>query len=316
MPLDFTLGFQPNLVGPQATPERLRSLAIRAEEAGFDRLSVVDHVVLPVDPESQYPYGVGTGAIDNDWWDPIVLLGMWAGITKRVRLQTAVLVLPYRQPVLAAKMLASIDAISGGRLELGIGTGWLKEEFEALDTAPFEARGRVTNEYIAAFRELWSQPFPKFEGEFVRFAGIAMHPKPVQPGGIPILVGGTTAPALRRAALLGDGWQPLKLSDDALTAGIARIHEIASEHGRELPDTFQVSLRYGVRVTDRDAERRVGEDDDRALVGDPDQIVAGIRRLQAAGATDIMFDVRTCSDDEIDETLDRFERDIIPQLAG
>ncbi|WP_417563036.1 TIGR03619 family F420-dependent LLM class oxidoreductase [Microbacterium sp.] len=200
--MTLSLGYQPALVGPQATSARIRSLAAVAEATGFDRLSAVDHIVLPIDPASKYPYGVGTGAIDNDWWDPFAVLGLWAGITKRVRLQTSVLVLPYRNPIVTAKMLASLDALCGGRLEAGVGTGWLREEFEVLAAPPFAARGRVTDEYIAAFRELWGRPFPSFDGEFVRFGGITMYPKPLQPNGIPILVGGTSGPAIRRAALV------------------------------------------------------------------------------------------------------------------
>jgi alkanesulfonate monooxygenase SsuD/methylene tetrahydromethanopterin reductase-like flavin-dependent oxidoreductase (luciferase family) len=111
----LSIGYQPALVGPQATPGRVRSLAVRAEAAGFERLSVVDHVALPIDPVSRYPYGSGTGEIDNDWWDPFAVLGLWAGITERVRLQTSVLVLPYRNPIVTGKMLASLDALSGGR---------------------------------------------------------------------------------------------------------------------------------------------------------------------------------------------------------
>lgn len=310
----LSIGYQPALVGPQATPGRIRSLAARAESAGFERLSVVDHVVLPIDPVSKYPYGSGTGAIDNDWWDPFTVLGLWAGITERVRLQTSVLVLPYRNPIVTAKMLASLDALSGGRLEVGIGSGWLREEFEVLGAPPFEARGRVTDEYIAAFRELWRSPLPVFDGEHVRYAGITMYPKPAQPGGIPILVGGTTSPALRRAALIGDGWQPLKIQPAALEQGIATIRNLAGGAGRRLPDDYQVSVRYGVRVTVGSTERRPGEDEDRVLVGPPEAVVAGLRTLADAGATDVMLDTRTCSEAEADETLDRFESEIIPVL--
>jgi len=310
----LSVGYQPALVGPQATPARIRDLARRAEAVGFERLSVVDHVVLPIDPVSQYPYGSGTGAVDNDWWDPFAVLGLWAGITERVRLQTSVLVLPYRNPIVTAKMLASLDALSGGRLEVGVGAGWLREEFEVLGAPPFEARGRVTDECIAAFRELWTSPFPAFDGQYARFRGITLHPKPMQPGGIPILVGGTTPPALRRAALLGNGWQPLKISPAELRNGLAKIWEIAETAGRVVGD-YQVSVRYGVRWSSTD-ERRPGEDEDRVLVGTAASIAASLRELADAGATDVMLDTRTCSADEVDETLDRLGAEVIPALRG
>lgn len=142
-----------------------------------------------------------------------------------------------------------------------------------------------------------------------------MHPKPAQEGGIPILVGGTTSPALRRAALFGDGWQPLKITVEGVARGVSTIRARAASAGRSLPDDYRVSVRYGVRLAAGDTERRPGEEEDRVLVGDPDVIAAGLARLAAAGATDVMLDIRTNSPTEVDAALDAFEREIIPRFA-
>jgi probable F420-dependent oxidoreductase len=252
--------------------------------------------------------------VDQDWWDPFAVLGLWTGITSVVRLQTSVLVLPYRNPIVTAKMLASIDALSGGRLEVGVGSGWMEEEFRLLGAPPFAARGAVTDQYIGAFRSQWRDPAPAFSGEYVSFSDLAMHPKPAQAAGIPVLVGGTSVPAMRRAAQLGDGWQPLKISPDALRSGLTRIRAMAQDAGRGIGADYQVSVRYGVRITADADDRRPGEDDDRVLVGTPTQVLARLLELEDAGATDVMLDTRTNTPDEVDATLTAFEREIIPRL--
>ena len=199
--------------GPLATPEQVLRLATRADELRYDSIFVTDHVVLPVSAaRSVYPYassGQLPGGANQDYLDPLALLGWLAHATRRIRLGTSVLVLPYRNPLVTAKVLATIDRLSGGRLILGAGVGWLREEFEAVAAPPFEERGRVTDEYIRAFRELWSNERPSFQGKFVNFSNLIFLPKPVQKPGIPIWIGGHSKAALKRAGELGDGWHPI-----------------------------------------------------------------------------------------------------------
>ena len=179
---------------------------------GFDYATFSDHVVIPTDIEAKYPYS-NTGEFPAgsrvERHEQLIEMAFVAAKTKKLRLVSSVMVVPHRPAVLTAKMLSTIDVLSGGRLVLGIGAGWMKEEFEAIQAPDFAERGKVTDEYIKAFIELWTKPNPKFAGKHVRFDNILMDPKPVQKPYPPIWVGGESGPALRRTAQLGDAWYPI-----------------------------------------------------------------------------------------------------------
>ncbi|MFN8559542.1 MAG: TIGR03619 family F420-dependent LLM class oxidoreductase [Dehalococcoidia bacterium] len=242
------IGIQPTNVGPQSAPALMTEVAELADTLGFDTLQVTDHVVVPVEYSSRYPYDT-TGRMraspDTDYFEPLSLLGYLAGRTRRIRLGTSVLIAAYRNPVVTAKQLACLDVLSGGRLEVGLGVGWLAEEFAAVAAPPFAARGPVTDEVIEVFRRIWRDHPASFNGAYFSFPPVGAMPKPAQPGGIPILIGGDSRPAIRRAARLGDGWQPFKLSPADLAPRIAYLHDQAKEHGRDL-GTITVSLRLGL----------------------------------------------------------------------
>src|SRR5438105_6488196 len=191
------------------TPDGARALAEAADETGVESLWTVEHVVVPEGYESPYPYsasGKMPGGETAPIPDPLVWISFVAGLTKRVRLATGILILPQRNPVVLAKECATIDVLSGGRLTLGVGIGWLAEEFDAIGV-PFAERVGRTEEYIRAMRALWSAD-ETHSGEFVSFKNARSNPKPVQEGGIPIVVGGHTKAAARRAGRLGDGFFP------------------------------------------------------------------------------------------------------------
>src|ERR1041384_373387 len=172
-------GFYLPTRGPTATRDGVLTLAREGERLGFHSAMVADHIVLPVESQSVYPYTVdGKHPSVGDALETFSILGVVAGATERLRLVTSVLVLPYRNPVLTAKMVASLDVLSGGRVTLGVGAGWLKEEFEALNSPPFEARGAVTDEWIAILKQLWSQSPASFEGRFSRYSDTRV---PVEP---------------------------------------------------------------------------------------------------------------------------------------
>ena len=179
---------------------------------GYDYATISDHVVIPRDIEAKYPYS-DTGEFPSrsrgDRHEQLTAVAFVAGKTSRLRLVTSVTVVPHRPAVLQAKMLATIDVLSNGRLTFGIGAGWMKEEFQALGVPPFPERGAVTDEYLDAFRELWTKDDPRFEGRYVKFADILFEPKPVQKPYPPIWVGGESGPALRRTARIGDAWYPI-----------------------------------------------------------------------------------------------------------
>jgi len=204
-----------------------------------------------------------------------------------------VMVVPHRPAVLTAKILSTIDIFSNGRLTLGIGAGWLKEEFEALDAPDFAARGKVTDEYILAARELWTAAEPCFQGEHVAFDKISFEPKPLQPGGPPIWVGGESGPALRRTARLGDAWYPIGTNPafplDSLArykAAVAKLRRLTAEAGRD-PAAVGLSLR--VQKFGAELPALAGDGDRHLFSGSAAQIVEDIQALRAMGVSAIDF---------------------------
>src|SRR5204862_6630808 len=203
-------GFYLPTRGRSAEPDALETLVTRGETLGFNSTVIADHVVFPVTIASKYPYTV-SGAFPggDDALEQLTLMSFVAAKSTRLRLITSVMILPHRNPVLTAKMLATIDGLSRGRVTVGVGVGWLREEFEALDAADFDRRGSVSDEYLRIFKTLWTQDPASFEGEFYRFEALRCLPQPVQKPHPPIWIGGHSAPALRRAARYGDGWHPV-----------------------------------------------------------------------------------------------------------
>ncbi len=196
--------------GPFSQPELFAHMARTAEECGFESIWTVEHVVIPKDYKSPYPYspsGKIPGPDEVPINDPLLPLAYAAAITKRLRLATGIVILPQRHPLYLAKEAATLDVLSGGRLMLGVGSGWLKEEFDALGI-DFSTRGLRTDEGIQAMRALWRDHPSSFHGKFFNFGPVASFPKPVQKGGVPIHIGGHTAAAVRRAAAYGDGFFP------------------------------------------------------------------------------------------------------------
>ncbi len=209
----------------------LVALAQGAEAAGFESLWTVEHVIFPDGYESEYPYDRGgkmAMAPDTDLPDPLIWLTWVAAVTERIHLATGILILPQRNPLVLAKEVATLDALSGGRVELGIGVGWLKEEFEALGV-PFAGRGRRTDEYVGAMRALWDGDHAAYEGDTVSFSGASVNPKPAR-GRVPIHIGGHTETSARRAGRLGDGYFPGK---GDLPTLIDIVRQTAADAGRD-----------------------------------------------------------------------------------
>lgn len=253
-------------VGAFAEPNNAVALALAAESAGFESLWTFEHVVVPRRFDSTYPYspsGKAPTLFHTAMPDPMVWLAYVAAATSAIKLGTGVVVLPQRNPLVMAKQAATLDVMSGGRLRLGIGIGWLKEEFDALGV-PFERRGARTDEYIAAMRALWSADNKPFEGEFTSFGEVQALPRPVN-GAVPITIGGHSESAARRAGRLGDGFFPAidakSVHDygmdgvlDHFLGLVELMGRTAEEHGRD-PDQIEVSLFGGFppppAVTDR-----------------------------------------------------------------
>jgi probable F420-dependent oxidoreductase len=222
----------------------------RAEAAGFESLWGGEHVILPSTIESKYPY-TADGKIpaepDTPIPDPLIWLAFAAAAAPTLRLGTCILIVPQRNPVILAKELATLDQLSGGRVELGLGVGWLKEEFDALGV-PWERRGARNDEYIAAMRALWAGPHAEFHGEFVDFEPVTCSPRPVQ-SSIPILVGGDTEAAIQRAVRLADGYFPGEGDVERLGGLIHRVREGAERAGRD-PDSIEINAMFGYQMAD------------------------------------------------------------------
>ncbi|MBM4383809.1 MAG: LLM class F420-dependent oxidoreductase [Deltaproteobacteria bacterium] len=222
----------------------------RAEAAGFESVWGGEHVVLPTRMTSKYPY-TADGKIpaepDTPIPDPLIWLAFAAAAAQKLRLGTCILIVPQRNPVVLAKELATLDRLSGGRVELGLGVGWLREEFEALGV-PWERRGERNDEYIAAMRALWAGPHAEFHGKFVDFPPVTCSPRPVQRS-IPILVGGDTDAAIARAVRIADGYFPGEGDATRLAALIARLREAEKRAGGE-PGRIQINAMFGAQMAD------------------------------------------------------------------
>ena len=234
-------------IGAGAHPEVIRAVATAAEAGGFATLWWGEHVVLVDQPKSRYPYSAdGRIAVpaSADWLDPLAGLSFAAAVTSRIGLATGVLLLPEHNPVLVAKQAATLDVLSAGRLTLGVGIGWSAEEFAALGV-PFARRGERTAEYVAAMRTLWSDDVASFSGEFARFDGVRVNPKPVNARRIPVVAGGNSDAALRRVAAFADGWYGFNLPADAVAGRIRTLAEHCRSRGRNWSE-----LTLALSVTD------------------------------------------------------------------
>jgi probable F420-dependent oxidoreductase len=304
--------------GPLARPDVLIKLAEKADALRYSFIFVTDHVVIPVTYHSTYPYA-SSGKPAGDWsqgyMEPLALMSFLAGATSRVRLGTSVLVIPYRNPVVTAKMLATLDVMSGGRVILGAGVGWLREEFEALGSPPFAERGRVTDEFLLLMRECWTREPVEWSGTHYRMAPVSIMPKPKQ-GSIPIWTGGHTDAALRRTGELADGWHPLghrppaNLHPAEYAEKVAVIHGWARKAGRD-PQDITLSFRASLELMARSAKASGG--DRVPFRGSAAEVVQDVKDYQAVGVTDFIFDLTPQDLRGQLAMMDRFAEDVRPK---
>jgi probable F420-dependent oxidoreductase len=244
--------------GPFAFPESFENLVKTADEVGIESIWSVEHVVVPVGYKSTYPYspdGKMPGPENVPIPDPIVPLAYAAAITRNLRLGTGIVILPQRHPLYVAKEMATLDVLSHGRAMLGIGIGWLEEEFDAVGV-PFKERAKRTEESVKAIRSLWKDEPQPFDGQFYKWAAVESHPKPVQRGGVPIIVGGHAKGAARRAARCGDGFFPGRSDVETLQALFAEMRAECAKIGR---DPKEIELTAGTPVTDLDSVRQFAD---------------------------------------------------------
>ncbi|MBI2525074.1 MAG: LLM class F420-dependent oxidoreductase [Candidatus Rokubacteria bacterium] len=295
-------------------PHTITALAQKGEALGFDSVWVSDHVVIPATSEG-YPYTEdGTYPLhpQRPFLEPLVSLAYLAGCTRRIRLGTSVVILPYRNPVITAKMLATMDVLSAGRLIVGVGIGWWAQEFSALGVPFFRDRGAYSDECVRIFKELWTSELSSFEGKYHSFSSVGCYPKPVQKPHPPIWIGGQTTSTLKRVARLGDGWHPLamrkpvRLDPGELKDKVAELRRLVEAAGRD-PEAIEVSLRIRLRFSDADRGER--------LTGTVGKVADDIRRYGEAGVSHFLFDLEMDSFQGMAETLERFAVEVRPQLT-
>ena len=273
------IGFGAPVSGAWATPENLAGFAARAEQAGYASLWSFQRLLVPD--------GSGMDPVYHSVLDPMAALAYAAAGTSRIRLGVAVVNLPFVSPAYLAKQAATVDILSGGRLDLGLGIGWMPEEFAATG-APMARRGARAAEYVAVLRQLWADEPVEFGGEFYEIPRGSVAPKPVQPGGPPILLGGLARPALERAGRIADGWVTSSRTDlSRIAEGVGVIRAAAAEAGRD-PDALRIVCRGVVRAG---AEATAPGGSRLLLSGRPDQIREDTRWLAGQGVTEIFYDL-------------------------
>jgi probable F420-dependent oxidoreductase len=310
-------GFYLPTRGATAAPEAIETLVERGESLGFSSVVIADHIVFPVTIKSKYPYTV-SGAFPGhgDALEQLSLMAFVAGKSRRLRLISSVMILPHRNPVVTAKTLATIDVLSGGRVTVGVGVGWLREEFQALGAPDFDRRGAVGDEYLRIFKTLWTQDPASFRGEFYHFDAIRCLPHPAQKPHPPIWIGGHSKAALRRVARLGDGWHPVganpavPLRPAELRAELDDLRRLTEAERRDfstLTISYKAPLYDPGRGVDGGAERR-------SFSGSQQAIADDVGAFAALGVSELIFDFRS---ESLAESLDRMGRfaPIIRQTA-
>lgn len=298
--------------GRATGPDTLIEAAQSAEAQGFDAVWSADRVVTPWQIETPYPYSEGHQFIvppDRPFLDSLTCLAFLAGCTSRITLGISVLVLPYRHPLYWARVAASIERLSRGRLTMGIGVGWMEEEFTALGV-PFKDRGKMTDEQLQVIQEIWSREHASFSGQFYEFQDLAFFPKPMQQPRIPIWVGGEGAAAHRRAARYGDAWFPyfVDVTPAELELGYREVRRGAEALGRN-PDQVLLACCRPIEVTPHPVPQN-----ERLLCGSPEQLVEALKAYQAIGVKHLALQFMTPRWPDRVLQIARFAEEVMPQL--
>ncbi len=299
-------------VTAEAQAEYVRRLAPVVEEAGYDSVWVSDRTVFPADLATRYPdmYGPGLSNPDaQNVLEALTTLSYVAGSISKVRLGMSVLVLPFRNPVLNAKMITTLDVLSGGRVIFGTGVGWMAEEFEAMG-APYEHRGPHTDEHIEMFIALCTQDVAEYSGDHFSTSGMTFFPRPVQKPHPPIWVGGNTNAALRRAAKYGDAWHCIRLTPEELAGKRLTLSEYCADEGKS-PEAVQITLRSTVRF----GQPQPSPDGGRVLLtGSVSDIVDDLKRYGEAGLEYLVLSVAADDTESTVEAVNRFAEEVVPKI--
>jgi probable F420-dependent oxidoreductase len=283
--------------GKYAQKESILDIAKLAEDLGFDSLWVSDHIVIP---ESHRGFG-------NVFYEPLATLSFVAAKTRVIQLGTSVIILPYRNPIVLAKMISTLDVLSGGRVILGVGVGWLAEEFDALGVS-YQERGSITDEFIEVLKNLWSNEEPSYRGKYYKFSNIKFFPKPLQRPHPPIWIGGNGLVALRRAITLGDGWHPVGLTPNEIEEKRCAVDQLQS---KVRSSNLVISLRKNLQIY---KSRNKKSDGREPLRGTPEMISKGIELYVESGVSHLVFQILGGKFEDIIRTMESFSTQIRPFL--
>jgi len=300
--------------GRAASRKTLMQAAQQAESLGYDSVWAADRLVMPWKIETAYPYSKESTFIvppDRPFFDTLTCLAFLAGCTENIQLGMSVMVLPYRHPLHWAKIATTIDQLSTGRLIMGVGVGWMEEEFTAMN-APFKERGAVSDEQLTLLKQLWTEEHITFRGKYYKVDDIAFNPKPYQKPRVPIWVGGEGKYAQRRAGRYGDAWFPyfVRITPAELAARFDYVRKIAREAGRN-PDELALACCLPIELTSDDAKQ---EED--YLKGSLEQISERLRMFQRVGVTHIGLQFMISHYPERQEQIERFAKEALPALRS
>ena len=307
-------GFYLPTRGPLGEPDAIASIVEKGEVLGFETIVIGDHIVFPTKVDSTYPYTVG-GAFpgQGDALEQLTLMSFIAARTETTRLVTSVMILPHRNPLVTAKVLATIDVLSKGRVTVGVGVGWMREEFEALGAPDFDKRGASSNEYIEIFKKCWTEDPVSFDGEFYSFKELRCVPHPVQKPHPPIWIGGHSKPALRRVAKLGNGWHPVgatsasPLPPEEFQGLMDELKRMVEAEGRDFND-IAISFKapsYDPGLTPDGHDRLL-------FTGTPERIAEDLRAYKAMGVQETIFDFRSPPLSQTVENMEHFMKKVAP----
>jgi probable F420-dependent oxidoreductase len=307
-------GFGMPTRGPLAKPSAIKTVLEKAEKLGLGYVSVADHIVIPKNIKAVYPYsdtGEPPFPADGECLEQLTLMSYIAAVTSNIRILSSVMVVPHRNPIHTAKIIATIDVLSKGRVTIGCGAGWMEEEFEAIGTEPFKERGKVTDEYLKIFKELWTADLPSYSGKYNSFKDVKFEPKPVQSPHPPIWIGGESSAAKRRAVRLGDGWFPIGANPNfplnttgKYSNGLSSLKQMSAELDRD-PQSLDLGFwsNWDHEVLDRKTPQ---EGDRHIMTGGANAILDDIAVMSGLGVEIFMFQL--AKPDSLEATLDSMER--------
>ncbi len=310
-------GFYLPTRGALGNADDITEIVLGGERLGYATIVIGDHIVFPVTVASPYPYTIDGGFPGvGDAMEQLTLMSFVAGITKSTRLVTSVMILPHRNPLVTAKVLATIDVLSKGRVTVGVGVGWMREEFEALSAPEFDKRGASSNEYLEIFKKCWTQDPVSHEGEFYSFKELRCVPHPVQKPHPPIWIGGHSKAALRRVAKYADGWHPVgatsasPLPPEEFQGLLDQLKRMMEAEGRDFDE-----LTISFKAPSYDPGK-VPEGHDRLLfTGEPARISEDIRAYKAMGVHEVVFDFRTPPAANTVEKMEHFMKEVVPLVT-